>query len=46
MNLTPTVFISDYSPSSNYSVFGYGFSGLDGFWLGFIKIVWDNDATF
>ena len=50
MTITSTVFISDYSPSSNYSVFGYRVFWFSWerfrFWLGFIKIVWDNDATF
>ena len=48
MTIISTVFISDYSPSSNYSVFGYRvfwFRWVK-FWLGFIKILWDNDATF
>ena len=50
MTITSTVFISDYSPSSNYSMFGYRVFWFRWvrfqFWLGFIKIVWDNDATF
>ena len=48
MKITFTVFISDYSPSSNYSVLGnrvFWFRWIR-FWLGFIQIVWDNDATF
>ena len=50
MKITSTVFISDYSPSSNYSMSGYRVFWFRWvrfwFWLGFIQIVWDNDATF
>ena len=36
MKTTSTVFISDNSPSSNYSVFGIGFSGLGGLGFGLV----------
>ena len=51
MIITSTVFISDYSPSSNYSVSGdrvflFRWERLYFGWVFFIKIIWDNDATF